>query len=179
MKSPREARPHCQEGCVPTCQQPLTVGIHVTSATTTLQCYHAEALSSNKYWDKTLSDQDTLPLWYPLFGSAGFGSVRFGPVSRHTTDTVGSEEEVLLLYDPGTISMIGDDARTTPPHTQVTAVPESVMSWLSMNIICLARCEGPAKDFAVFTAAGTPCLYVGDNPGPPSALAGPPESSDS
>ena len=93
-------------------------------------------------------------------------------------DTEGSSEDapLLLLHDPGTISMLGDDTQTVPPHTQVTAVPESVMSWLSRNNFCLARREGPAQDFAGFTAAWAPCLFVENNPGPPSALAGRHES---
>ena len=104
-----------------------------------------------------------------------------GPVWRCTAgDTEGSSEEApLLLHDPGSLSMMGDDTQSAPPHTQVTTVPESVMSWLSRNNFRLAKCDGPAQDFADFTATRAPCLFVEGNPGPPSAASEPHESSDS
>ena len=101
-----------------------------------------------------VTDPVVLTLLNPVEGPVN------GPVSGDMAgDTEGSSEDApLLLHDPGTLSMLGDDTQTVPPHTQVTAVPESVMSWLSRNNFCLARCDGPAQDFAGFIAAGGPLL---------------------
>ena len=65
------------------------------------------------------------------------------------------------FHTPRSVSQLGDAAPEHPALTGVTAVPESVRSWLSQNNFCLARRDGPAQDFAGFTAVGALCIYVG------------------